>query len=112
VRGALGHPTAPATRTEAAPLTRKRDEPIEAAVAAAKSRESGGQAATAEKAPELLFDEPREAFAVSKRGGLHAKRFEMFEHDLVERTLLGTPRFVGGREIRHAIRVSRRRASD
>jgi hypothetical protein len=57
VRGALGHPTATATRTEPASLARERDQPIEAAGRAAEPRKPAGEPAAPEKIPKLLLDE-------------------------------------------------------
>ena len=93
VCGALSHPTAPATRTEAAPLTRKRDEPIEAAVAAAESREPAGEPSTLQKVTKRLLDEPGQAFAVAQTRGPHAEGLEMILDDLIDRTPGGIPRF-------------------
>ena len=43
VGGSLGHPAAAATGTDRAALARKRDQPVEATVAAAKPREPAGE---------------------------------------------------------------------
>jgi hypothetical protein len=86
VSGPLGHPAAAATRTEAAALARERDEPVEAAVAAAKPREPAGKPSTLKKVPELLLDEAGQAFPAAQAGGLRAKSLEMIAHDLVEHT--------------------------
>ena len=59
VRGAFGYPAAAATRTEAAPLARKRDEAVQAARCAPEPREPAGQPAALQKVSELLFDKPR-----------------------------------------------------
>jgi hypothetical protein len=95
VGGSLGHPAAAATRTERS-LAGKRDQPVEAAVATAKPREPAGEPATLQKVPELLLDEAGQAFPVAQAGGLRAKGLEVIAHDLVERTLRGTSRFVAG----------------
>ena len=112
VGGALGHPAAAATRTHRAAFTGKRDQPVEAAVAAAKPREPAGEPATPQKVPELLLDEAGQAFPVAQAGGLRAKGLEVIVHDLVERTLRGTPRFVARRGRGHARPEGGRRANE
>jgi hypothetical protein len=102
VGGALGHPAPAATRTEGAPFTRKRDQPIEAAVATAKSREPAGKPATLQKVPELLLDEAGQAFPIAQADRLRAKGLEVIVHDLIKRTLRGTPRFVPRRGRGHS----------
>ena len=62
VGGALGHPAAAATRTQRAAFAGKRDQPVEAAVAAAKPREPAGEPATPQKVPKLLLDEAGQPF--------------------------------------------------
>jgi hypothetical protein len=94
VESALAHPTAPATWTEAAPLTRKRDEPIEATVAATKSREPAGEPSTLQKVPKLLLDKSRQPFSVAQTRGLHAEGLEVILDDLIDRTPSRVPRFV------------------
>jgi len=64
MRGPGGHSTATATRAEAAPLARERDEPLCPAGAAAKPCEPARQPATAQERSKLVLDEPRHAFAV------------------------------------------------
>ena len=93
-------------------FARKRYQPVEAAVAAAKPCEPTGWPATPQEVPERLLDEPRQAFSVAQTRGLHAEGFEMIAHDLVERALRGTPRFVGRRKRGHSRPESGRRASD
>jgi hypothetical protein len=44
-----------------------------------------------------LLDEARQAFPVTQAGGLRAKGLEVIVHDLVQRTLRGTPRHGDGR---------------
>ncbi len=95
VRRAFRHAAPPATGTQRAAFARKGDQPVEAAVVAAKSREPAGEPATLQKVPELLLDEARQSFPVAHTGGLRAKGLEVILHDLVERTLRGRPRFVG-----------------
>jgi len=90
--GALGHPAAAATRTKRAAFTGKRDQPVEAAVAATKPREPAREPAALKKVSELLLDEAGQAFAVAQVRGLRAKRLEVIVHDLIERTLRGIPR--------------------
>jgi hypothetical protein len=112
VGGALGHPAAAATWTKRAALTRKRNQPVEAAVATAKPREPAGEAATLQKVSELLLDEAGQAVPIAETRGLRAKRLEVIVHDLVERTLPGTPRFVARRGRGHARPAGGRRASE
>ena len=107
----VGHPAAAATWTERAALAGKRDKPVEAAVAAAKPREPAREPATLKKVPELLLDEAGQAFPVAQVGGLHAEGLEVIVHDLVERTLRGTPRFVARRGRGHSRPEGGRRAS-
>jgi len=112
VGGALGHPAAAAAWTHRPRFARERYQPVEAAVAAAKPREPAGERATPQKVPELLLDEPRQAFSVAQTRGLRAEGLEVIAHDLVERGLRGTPRFVGRRGRGHSKPKSGRRASD
>jgi len=102
VGGAFGHPAAAATRTEGAPFTRKRDQPVEAAVAATKSREPASEPATLQKVPELLLDEAGQAFPIAQADSLCAKGLEVIVHDLIKRTLRRTPRFVRRRGRGHS----------
>ena len=64
VGGALRHPAAAAAWTQPA-LTRKRDQPVEAAVVAAKPREATRQPSTVKEVPELLLNESRQPFTVA-----------------------------------------------
>jgi hypothetical protein len=98
----LRHSAAATTWTQGSALARKRDQPIEATVAAPKPREPAGKPATLQKVPELLFHEPRQAFPVAQAASLHSKGLEVIAHDLIERTLLGMPRFVRRRRRGHA----------
>jgi hypothetical protein len=111
VGGSLGHPAAAATWTERAALTGKRDKPVEAAVAAAKPREPAREPATLKKVPELLLDETGQPFPVAGCG-LRAKSLEVIAHDLVQRTLRGTPRFVARRGRGHSRPEGGRRATE
>ena len=65
VGGSLGHPAAAATWTQRAALAGKRDQAVEAAVAASKPREPAGEPATLKKVPELLVDEAGQPFPVA-----------------------------------------------
>jgi hypothetical protein len=65
VRGALGHATTAAARTERPPLARERDEPVEAAVAAAKPREPARERPALEELPKRPLDESRPALIIS-----------------------------------------------
>jgi hypothetical protein len=96
VGDSLGHPALPQLGQSARPL-RKRDKPVEAAVAAAKPREPAREPATLKKVPELLLDETGQPFPVAQADDLRAKSLEVIAHDLVQRTLRGTPRFVARR---------------
>jgi hypothetical protein len=78
VRRALGHPAATATRTEAAPLARERDQAIHPAVAATESREGAGQDAAHQELAKFLFDEPGRPSAAAHTLGLGQERLEMF----------------------------------
>ncbi|OFW29495.1 MAG: hypothetical protein A3H97_01030 [Acidobacteria bacterium RIFCSPLOWO2_02_FULL_65_29] len=51
---------------KAASLTREGDEPVEAAVAAAKPREPAGEPSALKKVPELLLDESRQTVPVAE----------------------------------------------
>jgi hypothetical protein len=112
VGGAFGHPATAATRTEGAAFTGKRDQPVEAAVATAKPCEPAGEPATLQKIPELLLDEAGQPFPVAQAGRLRAKGLEVIVHDLVERTLRGTPRFVARRWHGHSRPAGGRCASE
>ena len=112
VSGSFGHPTATAARTERAAFARKRDEPVEAAVAAVKSREPAGQPPALQKVSELLLDEAGQPFTVAQAGGLRAKGLEVLAHDLVERMLRGTPWLIARRGRGHSRPEGERRASE
>jgi hypothetical protein len=112
VGGSLGHPAAAATGTKRAAFTGKRDQAVQAAVAAARPREPAGEPATLQKGAELLLDEAGQAFPVAQAGGLRAKGLEVIVHDLVERTRRGTPRFVARRGRGHSRPEGGRRASN
>jgi hypothetical protein len=112
VGGSLSHSAAATTWTQGSALAGKRDQPIEATVAAAKPREPTGKPPTLQKVPELLLHEAGQAFPVAQATGSHPKGLEVIVHDLVERTLLGMPRFVGRRGHGHAQPAGGRRASE
>jgi hypothetical protein len=111
VGGAFCHPAAAATRTEGAPFTRKRNQPAEAAVATAKSREPAGEPATLQKVRNCCSTNPRNP-SPSRRLAACAKGLEVIVHDLVERTLRGTPRFVARRGRGHLRPAGGRCATD
>lgn len=100
--GTFGHAAAAATGTESTPLGRERHQPILAARVAMEPREPARQATASQEVAELLFDESRQPFAIAKRRGLCTERFEVFEDNLMERTLRRSPRFVGRRGLGHA----------
>jgi hypothetical protein len=77
-----------------------------------KPREPAREPATLKNVPELLLDEAWQAFPVAQARGLRAKGLEVIVHDLVKRTLRGTPRFVAGRERSHSRREGGRRGSE
>jgi len=110
--GPLGHPATAAARTEAAPLTGKWNKPVEATVTAAKPREPAGEPSTLKEIPELLLDKAGQPFPIAQTGGLRAKGLEVIAHDLVERTLRGTPRFVARGGSDHADLHRARTAND
>jgi hypothetical protein len=83
--------------------TREYDEPVEAAVAAAKPREPASEPSALKKVPELLLDTSRQAVPVTETRDLLAKGLEMIAHDLVEHTSGGIPRFVARREPDHQV---------
>jgi len=112
VSGSLGHPAAAATWTKRAALAGKRDQAVEAAVAAAKPREPAGEPATLKKIPELLLDEAGQTFPLAQTGSLRAKGLQVIVHDLVERTLRGIPRFEARRGCGHSRPEGGRRASE
>jgi hypothetical protein len=91
----FGHAAPATTRAHRTPFAREGDQAIEAARRAPKPREAGCQSTTAEKVAELLFDEPRQAFAVAQVGGGRAEGLEVIADDLVQHALRRRPRLVG-----------------
>jgi hypothetical protein len=89
MRGALRHSAAAATGAQGAAFARKRDQPVQAAVATAESGESAGEPATPQEVPEGKLDEARQAFPVTQAGRLRAKGLEVVAYDLVQRALRG-----------------------
>ena len=77
-----------------------------------RNREPAREPATLQNVPELLLHEAGQAFPVAETRGLRAKGLEVIVHDLVERTLRGTPRFVARRGRGHAGPEGERRASE
>ena len=97
--GALGHSGASATRTEAAALARKGDQPIQAAGRTAKPCKPASQRPAAQEVPKLVLNEPGQALAIPQARGLCAKGLEARLHDRVEDVLGRTPGFIArGRE--------------
>ena len=84
VRGAFGHPAAAATRTEAAPLARERDEPLGPAGVAPEPGEPAREEAAAQERAELGVDEPRQPLAAAQACRLDAKGLDVLAHDGVE----------------------------
>jgi len=113
VRRAFGHAPAATTGTEPAAFAREGHEAIVAAPIAMKPCESGRgrQASAGQKVAKLLLDEPRQAFAVSKRRRLCAEALEVFDDDLVQHAVGGLPRLVARRRLGHATRAGTHRAS-
>ncbi|MEX2663770.1 MAG: hypothetical protein WD227_17690 [Vicinamibacterales bacterium] len=94
VGSAFRHPPAITTRTEPAALARKRNEPVQAAVAAAKPREPARQEPAPEEVPKRALDERREAVAVAQTGRLGQEGLEVILHDPVKDAAGGTTGFV------------------
>ena len=89
VRGALGHPPAPAARAEAATLTREEDQALERAVPAAHPREAVGQHPAGQELAELPRDELGQPGAIGtiRRGA--QKLVQVLTDDGVEHARLG-----------------------
>ena len=86
----------PATaRTKRAPMTRKRDQPIEPTPRTPEPRDASPERATSQKVTKLLFHEAGEALPVAEFSRLRQKRLKVFEHHLVQDALRGLPRLVG-----------------
>jgi hypothetical protein len=92
--GALGHSAASAAWARAASLTRKGDQPIQAAGRTTKSCEPASQRAAAQTLTKRVLNARGQALAVPKDRGLRSKAFEVRLHDLVETVLGGIAGFV------------------
>jgi hypothetical protein len=111
-RGTFGHASAAAARAEAAPLARERDQPLEAAVAAAEPRKAVLQDAAREEIPELLLHEFRQSMAIGVLRGRIQERLQMLVDHAVQHAVLGGAGLIPGNAIGHADDVgaeSRRR---
>ena len=76
VGGALGHPATAAAGTQRPALAGKRDQPVEATVAAAKPGKAAREPATLKKFAKLLLDEAGQAFPIPQPGGVGAEGLE------------------------------------
>ena len=94
VRCAFGHAPPDAARTDGAPLTRERHEPVEAASLAPEPRETASEGPAGEITPELLLDESRQAAPLVSAGCLGAESLEVIAHHLVQLALRGSLRLV------------------
>lgn len=84
VGGALSHPSAAATGTEATPLARERHQPLASTRVAPEPGEAAGQEAAAQERCELGVNEPRQPLAVAQPRGLDEKGLDVLPHDGVE----------------------------
>ena len=95
VRGPLCHAPPATARTKRAPMTRKRDQPIEPTPRTPEPREASPERATSQKVTKLLFHEAGEARPVAEFSRLRQKRLKVFAHHLVQDARRGLPRLVG-----------------
>ncbi len=91
----LGHASAAARGTEAAPLAREGNQAIELAGIAVQSQKTMRQHTAAEVGPKFLLDEPGCGLARFPRAS--EKRLELFADDAVEEGLFGGSGRVAGR---------------
>ena len=84
MRGAFGHAPPATTRTEPAPFTGERHEPLGRAVPATEPREAPGQEATPQERPELVFHEPGEAMAVARPRGVVEEVLDVIPYHCVD----------------------------
>jgi hypothetical protein len=104
MRGTFGHAATTAARTQRTALARERDEPVEAAVAAAKPREPPSQESAPEEVPKRALDEWRQAVAVAQPRRLGQEGLEVILHDLVKDAAGGATRFVARGRPGHSAR--------
>jgi len=109
--GAFRHAPAAAARTEPSALGGKRDHSIVSTRVAMKPRKPGRETPASEKLPELLLDEPGQAFAVSQGRRLGAEGLEVLEDETVEHAVCRAARLVRGRGPGHVNGRGRPRAS-
>ena len=91
-----GHAPPTATRAESSPLTGERNQAIESAIQAPEPREPRRQTPARQEVTELLFDEARQSLSVAQMRRLRAEGLEMVAHQLVQGSLLGPTRLIGG----------------
>jgi hypothetical protein len=73
MRSALGHPPPATTGTDRPSLAGKGNQTIQATPVATKAREPAREESTAQKALELLLNEPGQPLSVAETPGLRAK---------------------------------------
>jgi hypothetical protein len=101
--GVLRHPPPAATGTEAAALAREGHEPLERTVRTPQAREAFSQDPAPEEVAGLVFDEGRQAGAVSAIGDGSQEWLEVLANDGVEHGVLGVARPIRGVGMRHAL---------
>lgn len=115
VGSAFRHPPATTTRAERAPLARERDETVQGAAVAAKSREPTRQEAAPEERPERPFDERRHPVPFAESAGLLEEGLQVILHNCVQHAAGGIPRFVArgrlGHPVHEADRVPTRKST-
>jgi hypothetical protein len=104
MRSTFGHAAPTTARTQRTTLARERDEPVEAAVAAAKPREPASQESAPEELPKRALDELRQPVAAAQAGRLGQERLEVIPHDPVKHAAGGPTRFVARRRMGHSAR--------
>lgn len=77
-------------------LTGERNQAIESAIQAPEPREPRRQTPARQEVTELLFDEARQSLSVAQMRRLRAEGLEMVAHQLVQGSLLGPTRLIGG----------------
>jgi hypothetical protein len=102
VRGVFRHAAAAAARTKAAPLARKRDQPVQAAARAAETREPAPKPAALQERAKLVLHERGQAFAVAESRRLRQERLEVIANGLIKRIGAGTPWLIVERGPAHA----------
>ena len=84
MRGTFGHAPPATTRTEPAPFTGERHEPLGRAVRAPEPRETSGPVAAPQERPELVFHEPGEAMAVARPRGVVEEVLDVLPYHCVD----------------------------